>query len=112
MKIIERIYEELETQGKNAADLARHLGVTTAQTTAWKQRKTDPPAKYISLIAEFLERSVNYILTGTENNQIETKSKMLTYGSSKKEELKNKIDNIALNDNQIDLLLNMINTWV
>lgn len=69
MKIVERIYEELEIQGKNAADLARHLGVTTGQTTAWKQRKTDPPAKYIAQIAEFLEKSINYILTGAEKTE-------------------------------------------
>lgn len=66
MKIIERIYEELKKQGKSAADLARAIGVNTAQTSNWKTRKTDPPAKFIPAIATFLNRSTDYILTGED----------------------------------------------
>ena len=74
MKIIERIYDELSNQGKSAADLARHLGVTTGQTTAWKQRKTDPPAKYIYKIAEFLNVSVDCLLGVESSTQTETEA--------------------------------------
>ena len=66
MKIIERIYVELEKQGRSAADLARAIGVNTAQTSNWKTRKTDPPAKFIPAIAAFLNRSTDYILTGED----------------------------------------------
>lgn len=109
MKIIERIYDELNTQGKNAADLARHLGVTTGQTTAWKQRKTDPPAKYIHQIAEFLDRSVDYILTGETN--IPSQPQILTYGNFKKDELKKLIEETEISNNNLDILIGMINSW-
>lgn len=66
MKIIERIYAELEKQGKTAADLSRAIGGSTAQTTNWKNRQTDPPAKLIPAIAVFLSRSTDYILTGED----------------------------------------------
>lgn len=69
MTIIERIFAVLEKKEKKAVDLAAVLNVGTGQISTWKKRNTDPPAKYISQICEFLDISYEYLLTGkkTEN---------------------------------------------
>lgn len=66
MIISERLFDELEKQGKHPSDLCRHLGIRTSITSGWKQLKTDPPAKYIIPIASFLGVSVDYLLTGKD----------------------------------------------
>lgn len=66
MTISERLFIELEKQGKHPADLCRHLKIRTSVTSGWKQRNTDPPAKYILQIASFLGVSVDYLLTGKD----------------------------------------------
>ena len=65
MTICERMFETLEnSSGKTAAGLCRELGIGTSVTTGWKQRNTDPPAKYLTRICEYLDISIEYLLTG------------------------------------------------
>ena len=66
MTICERLFDEIEKRGLTAYALSKHLGIGTTTTTNWKQRKTDPPAKYIDPICEFLGCSLEYLLTGQE----------------------------------------------
>lgn len=67
MTICERMFSILDARAdKNAAGLCRKIGVNTNQTTNWKNRNTDPPAKFLIPICEYLEVSVIYLLTGTE----------------------------------------------
>lgn len=66
MTICERLFDEIEKRGLTAYALSKHLEIGTTTTTNWKQRKTDPPAKYIAPICEFLGCSLEYLLTGQE----------------------------------------------
>ena len=66
MKICERMFALLDEKGLSASGLSKVLGVGTNQTTNWKQRNTDPPAKYIIPICEYLGCSVEYLLTGKD----------------------------------------------
>lgn len=66
MEIIERITETLEKTDKKATDLCDRLGIRTSTMSTWKTRNSDPPAKYIKPIADFLGVSVHYLLTGEE----------------------------------------------
>ena len=48
----------LDERGLRASGLCKHLGITTNMTTNWKQRGTDPPAKYVIPICEYLDCSL------------------------------------------------------
>lgn len=66
MTATERVYYELERQGKKGSDLCRHLGITTSLLAGWKKQNTYPPAQYLAGIAEFLDVTADYLLTGKE----------------------------------------------
>ena len=56
MTINERLFSTLDERGLRASGL-------------WKQRGTDPPAKYIAPICEYLDCSLEYLLTGEETKK-------------------------------------------
>ena len=66
MTISERMFFILEEKSLKSVDLANILGVGTGQISTWKKRNTDPPAKYIPQICEFLGISTSFLLTGVE----------------------------------------------
>lgn len=69
MTICERLFDELERRNLTAYGLCKAIGLNTSATTAWKKNGTDPPAKYIAKISEFLGCSLSYLLTGEETEQ-------------------------------------------
>ncbi|WP_455765640.1 helix-turn-helix domain-containing protein [Gemmiger formicilis] len=69
MTISERLFAMLDERGLRASGLCKHLGITTNMTTNWKQRGTDPPAKYVIPICEYLDCSLEYLLTGEETKK-------------------------------------------
>lgn len=64
MTIIERILDCLEKQNKKMSELCTFIGIGTSTMATWKTRNTDPSAKYISRICDFLNVSVDWLLTG------------------------------------------------
>ena len=65
--ITARILDLLDTKHLKMADLCRSIGVATSTMANWKTRETDPPAKMIVPICEFLNVSPEYLLTGNES---------------------------------------------
>ena len=62
--IIQRILLLLDEKSLKMADLCRYLGINTSTMTNWKKRNTDPPAKYIFPICEFLNVDCEFLLSG------------------------------------------------
>ena len=67
MSIIERITQIIDTEHLNQSELCKVLGIKDSTFSTWKTRGTDPPAKYILLICEFLNVSVDYLLGRTDS---------------------------------------------
>lgn len=76
MTICERMFCLLDEKKLSASGLCKVLGIGTNQTTNWKSRNTDPPAKYIIPICEYIGCSVEFLLNGedTKNNQVPSMS--------------------------------------
>ncbi|WP_206460388.1 helix-turn-helix domain-containing protein [Anaerovorax sp. IOR16] len=64
-----RIFNTLVNKKLKAKDMAAFIGTTEGVVSAWKKRGTDPKAIYVKKIAEFLEVSEDYLLTGKENTR-------------------------------------------
>lgn len=67
MTISQRIFFLMEKQGKKQKELSKFTGISTSTISAWNKRGTNPAADTISTIADFLEVTVDYLLTGKEN---------------------------------------------
>ncbi len=68
MTISQRIFEELKKQGKKQKELADYIGLSTSAISDWKKKGTNPSAENISAIANFLNISTDYLLTGKEKS--------------------------------------------
>lgn len=66
MTISQRIFEELKNQKKKQKDLAEYIGLSTSAVSDWKKKGTNPAAENISAIADYLNLSIEYLLTGVE----------------------------------------------
>lgn len=66
ISIGERIFSILKSKHMQLKDLADKLQLTSGAVSNWKNRKTDPPAKFIVPIADLLGVSPMYLLTGID----------------------------------------------
>lgn len=78
MNICQRIFDCMGQDKTRLRALAKALGTAPSTVSSWKIRQSDPPAKYIVPIAEFLGVPPLYLLTGkqasTSNSQANTLS--------------------------------------
>ena len=77
MTVCERMFQIMDSKGLKPADLCKIIGVSTAQTTSWKKRNTDPPVKYLTKICSFLNVSLEYLITGNEKMNTDNERQML-----------------------------------
>ena len=68
MTISQRIFFELEQQGKKQREMAEYTGIPTSTISAWNKKNTNPSAESLSIIADFLEVSLEYLVTGKEKS--------------------------------------------
>ncbi len=72
MTISKRIFEELKKQKKKQKELAEYTGISESAVSDWKKKGTNPAAENLYVIADFLNVSVNYLLTGEEKLETST----------------------------------------
>lgn len=70
MNVIERIVQIMEEKHLSQNELCRKLNIRDSTFSTWKIRNTDPPAKYILLICEFLGVSADYLLGRNDSPEI------------------------------------------
>ena len=73
MTISQRIFMLLKQKGKKQKELAEYTGISTSAISAWNKNNTNPTAESLSTIADFLEVSLDYLLTGKEKTIENTK---------------------------------------
>lgn len=82
----ERIDSLLKEKKRSQKEMCEAVGLATGQVyTNWKQRDSIPAADIAVKIAQFLGTSVEYLITGEENNPLAEENR----------ELKEKIKSIA-----------------
>lgn len=89
LSIIDNVLSYLDKKEIKQSDLCNHIGINTSTMTNWKNRKTDPPAKYIIPICEFLDISPYVLLTGKEKS---SPAETLTAGEQELLTYYNKLD--------------------
>ncbi len=77
MTIIERICKIIEQKNLKTADLAKKLGIRHSVITNWKKRNTNPPMEYTLHICEFLDISVEELITGETEKDLTPEEKQL-----------------------------------
>ena len=65
LSIINNLLTLLEERGIKSSELGAAIGVSDSTMSNWKKRETDPPAKYILPICEFLKISPYELLDVT-----------------------------------------------
>ena len=66
MDFFERLVSTLEYQGKNQKELALYLQCTASTVNSWIKRKSMPAADTALRVSNFLNVSLEYLLTGKE----------------------------------------------
>ena len=72
MEINERVFHLLDKQHKKAKELALFIGISASSVSAWKTEKSFPSSKHIIRISEFFNVSLEYLLSGIDNENAES----------------------------------------
>lgn len=81
MTISQRIFAILKEKKLKQKELAQKTGISESAISDWKKKGTNPAAENISAIADFLEVSLEYLVTGKEKSPSlsEDELELLTY---------------------------------
>lgn len=81
MTISQRIFSILKEKKLKQKDMADYTGISTSAISAWNKNNTNPAAESISIIADFLGVSIEYLLTGEEKAIVlkDDEKELLTY---------------------------------
>lgn len=71
MEIIERMFLVMQEKKIKSVELAELLGIHKGVISKWKSRNTNPPSEFIVPICEFLNVSIDFLLTGEEKKNEE-----------------------------------------
>ncbi len=71
MSINTRLFDIIESKNIKNKDLAEYLNINTSVISTWKTRGTNPPSEYLVRICDFLQISLEYLLTGTSASKID-----------------------------------------
>lgn len=86
----ERIDELLKTKKLTQKDLCQGIGLASVQTYSnWKLRNSIPAADIAFKIAQYLNTTVEYLLTGSESNILAEENATLKETLAKINELSN-----------------------
>ena len=69
MEILDRIDKERKAQNKSQAELCKYIGISKNAYTNWKSGHMKSYEKYLPVIAEFLNVSVDYLLGNSEKKE-------------------------------------------
>lgn len=64
MTINERIFSLLKEQNKTQKDFSKATNISEQTISAWKSRKTDPPANLLSTIADYFNVTLDFFIIG------------------------------------------------
>lgn len=70
MNIIQRIISQMEEKSIAYDEFARYLQINPSTLSTWKKRNTDPPAKLLPLIAQRLNVTIDYLITGNTDKKL------------------------------------------
>ena len=70
MTFWDRLEKSLDDNNVTASELSRTIGVASSVVYSWKMRDSIPRADIAVKVAEKLNTTVEYLVTGTDNNQI------------------------------------------
>lgn len=70
MSIGERVHTLLEEKGRRQKELADFLGTRASTVNGWKQGNKTPSSELLLPICEFLDISIEYLLTGEQRNTV------------------------------------------
>ncbi len=68
MTISQRIFLLLKEKSLKQKDLAIQTGISSSAVSDWKKKGTNPAAENLSVIADFLGVSIEYLCTGKERS--------------------------------------------
>lgn len=66
MDVVDRIFELVDQKFSEQKDFAKAIDVSPAKVSQWRTRTLNSYTKYIVRIAEALDTSVEYLLSGKE----------------------------------------------